>query len=122
MFPIVKVWCGEGREAQTAQRLKEAGLPVALVGTGRVYARVPNAAPAPDDPVRTLIEALRYRHGTAFGLDDKPRLCALVPEDSPMYWNLAPGPAGVPRSSSGAAARRGKPRRHRRGGGRKTPC
>jgi hypothetical protein len=118
MHPVVKVWCGEGREAEIAKRLKEAALPVALIGTGRVYVRVPKA-PAFADAVRTLIEAMRYRHGTALGLDEKPGLCALVPENSPMYWNLPPDPAA-------GKARAGRPRlggtrRHTRGG-RKTPC
>jgi hypothetical protein len=74
MRPVVKVWCGDGREGHTAGRLEEAGLPVVLILAGRVYARVPKAS-AFDEAKRTLIEALRHRHGTA-SVWTKDRGCA----------------------------------------------
>lgn len=131
MDTIVKVWCGEGREDEISRRITEAGLPVVLISTGRVYARVGANACGSGTPSgaraallaapRALLDALRRRHGTAFGLDAKPRLCAAVPEASPFYWNLPPDPQGADDAAERQAEAR--PRSHgRRTKRRKAPC
>lgn len=116
MRTVVKLWVGAGREAEISARLAEAGLTVVLAQTGRLYASIeaPGAACAPGE----LLAALRRRHGTAFGLDARPRLCAAVPPGSPFYHRLPPeGPptTQLPKKRATRRARRPKERR-------KPPC
>lgn len=87
----MKIFTGPTMTEPLAAKCEEAGIEVLAVGTEHIYPAV--AAPVPEEARDRFLDALRARHGRAFGLQENigggPRF-VIEPREDHEYQ----GPAG----------------------------